>query len=62
MSDPRHALEQITSLITRHLGANLRGLYLFGSLPAGAFRPGKSDIDWWPCSERMFKTARNLRR
>ena len=45
MSDPRHALEQVTSLITRHFGANLRGLYLFGSLPAGDFRPGKSDID-----------------
>ena len=45
MSDPRHALEQVTSVITRHLGANLLGLYLFGSLPAGAFRPGKSDLD-----------------
>ena len=45
MSDPRHALEQVTSLITRHFGANLRGLYLFGSLPACAFRPGKSDLD-----------------
>ena len=45
VSDPRHALDEVTSLITRHLGANLRGLYLFGSLPAGAFRPGKSDLD-----------------
>jgi len=45
VSDPRHALELLTSVITRHLGANLRGLYLFGSLPAGAFRPGKSDLD-----------------
>jgi hypothetical protein len=45
VSDPRYALELLTSLITRHLGANLRGLYLFGSLPAGAFRPGKSDLD-----------------
>jgi predicted nucleotidyltransferase len=45
MSEPRHALEQVTSLITRHFGANLHGLYLFGSLPAGAFRPGKSDLD-----------------
>jgi len=45
VSDPRHALELLTSLITRHLRANLRGLYLFGSLPAGAFRPGKSDLD-----------------
>ena len=45
VSDPRHALELVTSLITRHFGANLHGLYLFGSLPAGAFRPGKSDLD-----------------
>ena len=45
VSEPRHALEQVTSLITRHFGANLHGLYLFGSLPAGAFRPGKSDLD-----------------
>lgn len=45
VSDPRHALEEVSSLITRHLGANLHGLYLFGSLPAGAFRPGKSDLD-----------------
>ena len=42
VSEPRHALEQVTSLITRHLGANLRGLYLFGSLPAGAFLPGRA--------------------
>jgi hypothetical protein len=45
VSEPRQALERVTSLITRHFGANLRGLYLFGSLPAGAFRPGKSDLD-----------------
>lgn len=45
VSEPRYALERVTSLITRHFGNNLHGLYLFGSLPAGAFRPGKSDLD-----------------
>ena len=45
VSDPRHALEEFTRLIIHHLEANLHGLYLFGSLPAGAFQPGKSDLD-----------------
>jgi predicted nucleotidyltransferase len=45
VSEPRRALELVTSLITRHFGGALHGLYLFGSLPAGDFRPGKSDLD-----------------
>ena len=42
---PRATLGQLTRLIESHLGSNLLGLYLFGSLAAGGFYPGKSDLD-----------------
>ena len=42
---PRDAVAELTSLLTRHFGAALSGLYLFGSLAAGGFRPGRSDLD-----------------
>jgi len=45
VTEPRVALAQVASLLTDHLGAKLRGLYLFGSLAAGGFYPGKSDLD-----------------
>jgi predicted nucleotidyltransferase len=41
----RKTLKQLTSAIERHLGSELLGLYLFGSLAAGSFYPGKSDVD-----------------
>ena len=44
-TDARETLKQLTSAIDSHLGSGLLGLYLFGSLAAGAFYPGKSDLD-----------------
>ena len=41
----RETLKQLTSAIDSHLGSGLLGLYLFGSLAAGGFYPGKSDLD-----------------
>jgi predicted nucleotidyltransferase len=41
----RETLEQLTSAIVSHFGSGLQGLYLFGSLAAGGFYPGKSDLD-----------------
>ena len=44
-TDARETLKQLASAIDSHLGSDLLGLYLFGSLAAGAFYPGKSDLD-----------------
>ena len=44
-TDARETLKQLTSAIDSHFGSDLQGLYLFGSLAAGAFYPGKSDLD-----------------
>ena len=41
----REMLKELTSAIDGHFGSGLLGLYLFGSLAAGAFYPGKSDLD-----------------
>ena len=41
----RETLKQLTSAIDSHFGSGLHGLYLFGSLAAGGFYPGKSDLD-----------------
>jgi len=35
----------MTALLSRHFGDELLGLYLFGSLAAGGFIPGRSDLD-----------------
>jgi predicted nucleotidyltransferase len=43
--DARKTLEQLTSALESHFGSDLLGLYLFGSLAAGGFYPGKSDLD-----------------
>jgi hypothetical protein len=45
VTDARETLEQLTLEIERRFGSELLGLYLFGSLAAGGFRPGKSDLD-----------------
>jgi predicted nucleotidyltransferase len=45
VTEPREALAEISARIVDRFGEGLRGLYLFGSLAAGAFCPGKSDID-----------------
>src|SRR5215204_1186523 len=44
-TDARETLKQLTSAIESHFGSDLLGLYLFGSLVADAFYPGKSDLD-----------------
>ena len=45
MLEPRAAVDELTRLIAGHFGSRLLGLYLFGSLAAGGFHPGKSDVD-----------------
>jgi Domain of unknown function (DUF4111)/Nucleotidyltransferase domain len=45
VTDARETLEQLTLELKRHFGSELLGLYLFGSLASGGFRPGKSDLD-----------------
>lgn len=44
-TDARETLKQLTSALRNHLGSDLHGLYLFGSLAAGGFYAGKSDLD-----------------
>lgn len=41
----REAVKELAAAIESHLGSDLLGLYLFGSLAAGGFYPGKSDLD-----------------
>jgi len=43
--DPRATLAQLAPQLQALFGDRLLGLYLFGSLAAGGFYPGKSDID-----------------
>jgi hypothetical protein len=45
MDNPRAALAELASLLIGGLGDRLVGLYLFGSLAAGTFHEGKSDLD-----------------
>ena len=45
MLEPRAAVDELTRLLAGHFGSRLIGLYLFGSLAAGGFYPGKSDVD-----------------
>lgn len=45
VSNPRETVTELVALLQNHFGAALSGLYLFGSLAAGGFVPGKSDVD-----------------
>ncbi len=38
-------LDRVVSTLREHLGAELVGVYLHGSLAMGAFNPGRSDVD-----------------
>lgn len=38
-------LDQVVSTLRDHLGAELIGVYLHGSLAMDAFDPGRSDVD-----------------
>lgn len=46
-SDPEVQLylDRVVSTLREHLGAELVGAYLHGSLAMGAFNPGRSDVD-----------------
>jgi predicted nucleotidyltransferase len=41
----RETLKELAAAIEGHFGSDLLGLYLFGSLAAGGFYPGRSDLD-----------------
>lgn len=43
--DPRATLKELAADIEAHFGRRLLGLYLFGSLAAAGFYPGRSDLD-----------------
>ena len=45
MDEPRARVAELAELLDREFGDELLGLYLFGSLPAGGFVEGRSDID-----------------
>jgi hypothetical protein len=45
VEDQRGTLRELATQIQAVLGGRLLGLYLFGSLAAGGFYPGKSDLD-----------------
>jgi hypothetical protein len=45
MDDPHEVISELTQEINRMLGEALVGVYLFGSIPAGGYYAGRSDID-----------------
>jgi predicted nucleotidyltransferase len=55
----RSYLDQVVSTLTIHVGAELIGVYLHGSLAMGAFHPGRSDIDIIAvCAEPLHRERR----
>jgi hypothetical protein len=58
--DARETLGQLTRVVEGHLGSNLLGLYLFGSLAAGGFYPGKSDLDLIAIVEAAIEEGEQL--
>jgi hypothetical protein len=52
MDDPRARVAELAELLEQELGADLIGLYLFGSLAAGGFIDGRSDVDLLAVVER----------
>ena len=45
MDEPHARVAELAGLLEQELGADLLGLYLFGSLATGGFVEGRSDID-----------------
>ena len=45
VEDPRTTLSELAAQLQALFGDRLLGLYLFGSMAAGTFYPGKSDLD-----------------
>ncbi len=52
MDDPSARVAELAALLDLELGDELLGLYLFGSLPAGGFVEGRSDVDLVAVLER----------
>src|SRR5215212_1194842 len=52
MDDAYARLAELAGLLEVELGADLLGLYLFGSLTAGGYVDGRSDIDLFAVLER----------
>lgn len=61
MSEPRERGAELTTLLRDELGDGLLGLYLFGSLAAGGFVEGRSDVDLFAVVEDEIDDARLLR-
>ena len=59
MDVPRARVAGLAELLDREFGDELLGLYLFGSLPAGGFVEGRSDIDLRGGLERDWTRARS---
>ncbi len=52
MDEARERVNELASRLQPLLRSNLAGLYLFGSLAAGGFYPGRSDVDLLAVVER----------
>jgi hypothetical protein len=57
VSEARERVAELTTLLGDALGPNLLALYLFGSLPAGGFVEGRSDVDLLAIVERDVDEA-----
>jgi predicted nucleotidyltransferase len=60
LGDPRETLGQLAAELERQLGSELVALYLFGSLAAGGFYPGKSDLDLMAIVETEVREGEQL--
>lgn len=58
--DPRATLAELVAQIHQHFRRRLLGLYLFGSLAAGGFYPGRSDLDLIAVLETDVANGRDL--
>ena len=58
--EARSVLAELASLLVRQFGDDLLGLYLFGSLAAGAFVPGRSDLDLFAVKETDVREGEPL--
>jgi hypothetical protein len=58
---PREAVAELRALLVDALGDRLGGLYLFGSLAAGGFLAGRSDVDLLAVVESELEDLDTLR-
>jgi predicted nucleotidyltransferase len=59
--DVRGQVERLVVLIRAHVGDDLVGIYLHGSLAMGCFNAGRSDVDLVVVSERRMSIATKWR-